>query len=374
MVSLEGTSYDVGGSSGAGGFVYSSHSIEDTTHKPYEWTPFLSDGVTVKPWSATAPWPAAGRSVVFTYVPHSTVAAAHQGVTVKIRYEIYDGIAALMKKVIVENSTATAVELRDLTLDRLRIKNAVLGRLLIDTDYHGRQGVYRRNDYDRTYGHVDTAEYREFTILYKDGPSYHVGNRPVRSGQRWETTFESFRSFLLLHSTDHYEAQRMEFKKMYRAVAPQLQEDLLFFHVLSDDPAFIRRRAAEAAELLEADPADVSEGRPVPRDDSRDESGERRVTRPLSGNWRSLRPALWPSNWPGRSNLHGRRSRRRAGWWVRKQRTGKAAVARAIGSCPSRLGLTPSPLGPGPAGDGLETQEQCRFGLRSRLMWAQWIP
>ena len=35
-VSLAGTSYDVGGSTADGGFVYSSHSIEDGTHKPYE--------------------------------------------------------------------------------------------------------------------------------------------------------------------------------------------------------------------------------------------------------------------------------------------------------------------------------------------------
>ena len=52
---------------------------------------------------------------------------------------------------------------------------------------------------------------------------------------------------MLLHGTDHYEAQRMEFKKMYRTVAPQLREDLLFFHVKSDAPGFVQARADEAA-------------------------------------------------------------------------------------------------------------------------------
>ena len=229
VVSLDGNSYAVGGSAATGGFVYSSHSIEEATHMPYEWTPYGSDD-TVKPWSEVAPWPAKGKSVVFSYTPHGSLPAAYRQVTVKIRYEIYDGIAAMMKKVIVENGAADPVELRGLTLDRLRIKPAAADLLLVDTDYHGGQGVYRRNDYDRTYTRADAGDYHEYTVLYKVGPAFHVGNRPAWGRQRWETTFESFRSFLLLHSTAHYEAQRMEFKKMYRTIAPQLREDLLFFH------------------------------------------------------------------------------------------------------------------------------------------------
>ena len=221
--------------------------MEDGTSKPYDWTPYLRDGTTVKPWSETAPWPAAGESVVFTYTPHAGMPARFQGLTVKIRYEIYDGIAVMMKKVFVENSAATAVQLTGLTLDSLRIETDQADRLLIDTDYHGGRGVHRRNDYNRTWTRTDHADYADFRIHYKNGPAFHVGNRAVRSGQRWETTFESFRSFLLLHSTDHYEAQRMEFKKMYRTIAPQLREDLLFFSIRSDTTSKVRREAQNAA-------------------------------------------------------------------------------------------------------------------------------
>ena len=319
VVSLAGDSYDVGGSTATGGFIYSSHSIEDETQKPYEWTPYLSDGVTVKPWSQEAPWPAAGGSVVFTYTPHSSVAAAYQGITVKIRYEIYDGIATMMKKVIVENSAATAVELRDLTLDRLRIKETFRDRLLIDTDYHGGVGVQRRNDYNRTYNQADTDHHREYTILYKNGPAYHVGNRHARSGQRWETTFESFRSFLLLHSTDHYEAQRMEFKKMYRTVAPQLREDLLFFHVLSDDTAFIRERAGEAATVgFESGAADVRLGLRHAQHHCRLSHRPPDALRPHSRPWDDTR---WLSAFLDGKDLR-KRNEHLSSWGVREQHHG----------------------------------------------------
>ena len=98
VVRLDGKDYEVGGSTADGGFVYSGHEVIEGTHKPYEWTPYLEDGATVKPWSEVAPWPAAGRSVVFTYSPHADVAERHRDVTVRIRYEIYDGIAAMMKR------------------------------------------------------------------------------------------------------------------------------------------------------------------------------------------------------------------------------------------------------------------------------------
>ncbi|MFE7244517.1 hypothetical protein [Streptomyces sp. NPDC057580] len=36
---LVGTTYDVGGTNASGGFVYASYRIEESTQKPYEWTP-----------------------------------------------------------------------------------------------------------------------------------------------------------------------------------------------------------------------------------------------------------------------------------------------------------------------------------------------
>ncbi len=246
VVSLDGTAYDVGGATASGGFVYAGHTVEDGTHKPYDWTPYLADGATVKPWSEAAPWPAKGKSVVFAYTPHASLPQRLQGLEVRIRYEIYDGIAAIMKKVFVANSADDPVELTGLVIDRLSVAADAAGRLLVDADYHGSRGVHRRNDFDRTYTEEAGDGYRDVTVLYKRGPAFHVGNRAERSGQRWETTFESFRSFLLLHGTDHYEAQRMEFKAMYRTVAPQLREDLLFVNVNVSDQrvADIARDAA----------------------------------------------------------------------------------------------------------------------------------
>ncbi|MFB6962175.1 hypothetical protein ACFCYB_35655 [Streptomyces sp. NPDC056309] len=126
---LDGTTYDVGGTNASGGFVYASHRIEDSTQKPYEWTPYEKDGVTPKPYAEKRPWPAQGKALVVTFRPHPSLAAKLRTVTVTARYEIYDGIATVMKKVSVDNTSATPVMIDHLTVDRLHVRSQLAGRL-----------------------------------------------------------------------------------------------------------------------------------------------------------------------------------------------------------------------------------------------------
>ncbi|WP_069111056.1 discoidin domain-containing protein [Jiangella alba] len=243
---LDGTAFDVGGADATGGFVYASHQIEDSTQKPYEWTPYQDDGVTLKPYAEERPWPAKGKALVVTFRPHPSLPENLQGLTVTARYEIYDGIATVMKKVSVDNSTATPVMIDDLTVDRLHLRSELAGRLYLDTDYHGYTGnASRNNDKDRTYTVTDNDDHQTYTVLYKEGPAYHIGTEEPH----WGGHFDGFRSFLLLHSTDHYEAQQMEIKAMYRTLAPQITENPLFYHMLSDNPTALRDSATAGADM-----------------------------------------------------------------------------------------------------------------------------
>ncbi|MFE7709095.1 hypothetical protein ACFU6I_25570 [Streptomyces sp. NPDC057486] len=243
---LDGTTYDVGGTNASGGFVYASHRIEDSTQKPYEWTPYEKDGVTLKPYAEKRPWPAKGKALLVTFRPHPSLAAKLDGVTVTARYEIYDGIATVMKKVSVDNSSATPVVIDQLTVDRLHVRSQLAGRLYLDTDYHGgTDNVYRNNDKDRTYTATDHGDYTTYTVLYKEGPAYRIGTEEPY----WGGHFDGFRSFQLLHSTDYYEAQQMEIKAMYRTLAPQITENPLFYHLISDNPTALRDSAADTVAL-----------------------------------------------------------------------------------------------------------------------------
>ncbi|WP_327241666.1 hypothetical protein [Streptomyces sp. NBC_01320] len=243
---LDGTTYDVGGTNASGGFVYASHRIEDSTQKPYEWTPYEKDGVTLKPYAEKRPWPAKGKALLVAFRPHPSLAAKLRGVTVTARYEIYDGIATVMQKVSVDNTSATPVMVDHLTVDRLHVHRQLAGRLYLDTDYHGgTDNAYRNNDKDRTYTTTDEGDHRTYTVLYKDGPAYRIGTEEPY----WGGHFDGFRSFLLLHSTDHYEAQQMEIKAMYRTLAPQITENPLFYHLISDDPTALRNSATASAAM-----------------------------------------------------------------------------------------------------------------------------
>ncbi|MFD6177046.1 MULTISPECIES: discoidin domain-containing protein [unclassified Isoptericola] len=246
-ISLDGTAYDVGGTKASGGFVYASHRVEDSTQKPYEWTPYEKDGKTLKPYAEKKPWPAKGKALVVTFRPHDSLPDALDGVTVTVRYEIYDGIATVMKKVSVDNTSAAPVMIDDLTTDVLHVKSEVAGRFYLDTDYHGGPGdnASRNNDKDRTYTVEDDGDAETYTVLYKEGPAYRIGTEEPH----WGGHFDGFRSFILLHGTDHYEAQQMEIKAMYRTLAPQITEDPLFYHLLSDDPTAIRESAASTSDM-----------------------------------------------------------------------------------------------------------------------------
>ncbi|WP_433259647.1 discoidin domain-containing protein (plasmid) [Streptosporangium sp. CA-135522] len=245
-ITLDGVAYAVGGPGVASGFAYHSHLVEDSTQKPYEWTPYEKDGTTLKPYATVRPWPAKGKALVVTFKPVASLPAKLQTLTVTVRYEIYDGIATVMKKVSVDNTGATAVMIDALTVDVLHVKAELKDRLYIDTDFHGGRGnAYRNNDKDRTYTAVDASEYRTYTLLHKVGPAYRIGTQIPH----WGGHFDGFRSFLLLHGTGHYEAQQMEIKAMYRTIAPQITENPLFYHLISDNATALRA-SAQAADAM----------------------------------------------------------------------------------------------------------------------------
>ena len=60
-------------------------------------------------------------------------------------------------------------------------------------------------------------------------------------------TFESFRAFELFHDSDDREQQGLTLRKIYRAVTPQVTENMIFMHVRHSAPEAIRLAIEQCA-------------------------------------------------------------------------------------------------------------------------------
>lgn len=237
VVGLDGALFYAGlGTAPSTTFAYDSMAIGET-EKPYEWSPKRS--------APAAAWPPLGKAVTFYYKPDPVVPPKYQGVRVAVRYEIYQGIPVMCKTVSVRNGGPEEVKITYLASDVMAVPTNVKERIYLETDFHGAGGlpdfndnVWRRNDNARTIQWTDTGGYSLVRSRYELGP-----DRRLATGQ----SFTGFRTFELLHSVDSLEWKEMEIKKMYRTVAPQVMENPIFMHLISDNSQTLRTTVDQCA-------------------------------------------------------------------------------------------------------------------------------
>ena len=230
VVGLDGTNYGVGGSGPAATtFRYDSCLISDPV-KPYEWTP--------KRGAQARPWPPLGKALTLVYRADPSFAAKYQNVKVRVNMELYQGIPVICKKVTVVNNGTQEVKVTCCISEVLAVPTALKNRLYLESDFHGATGtdygsdnVFRRMDNARTTRWVDTLGCSMVRSMFDIGP-----DRRIAAGQ----SFTGFRTFELVHSVDSTEWKEMEIKQMYRTVAPQITENPVFMHLISDNAATVR--------------------------------------------------------------------------------------------------------------------------------------
>lgn len=140
----------------------------------------------------------------------------------------------LAKWIEVNNLGQRKVQLEALSSEILAVNEQEKHRLHIESDY--------------AFSQMETTQWGP-DVVYKTQIDYHyqmpllmTSTYPLGPGVILEPgqTFESFRTFELLHDRDDRERKGLARRKMYRTVALQVTENPIFMHVRHSAPEAIR--------------------------------------------------------------------------------------------------------------------------------------
>jgi hypothetical protein len=221
------------------------------------------------PWKRVAewcpeelPWPPPGVSLTFHYGPGPE--SPIQGVQVRVRYELYDGIPLISKQVELENAGSSRLILNSFQAEILAIvesgiKNlppespsALLDRILplhVETDYAFGGGMSAASSNpavqwkgDPLYGGA-SYDHQDPSLLECSPP---VGPElEIAPGQTWR----SFTVFELLHDSSDAERRGLAMRRMMATLAPWTQENPIYMHARFADPARAKLAIDQCADV-----------------------------------------------------------------------------------------------------------------------------
>jgi len=211
--------------------------------------------------SRDLPWPPPGVSLTLEFQPPDGVGFE---AAVLVHYELYDGIPLLAKWIEVRNRGRAAFRL-----------NRFVGEILATVETNSFVGVRDPAEFtadprslhvetDFSFGDGMTARVAAAGVHWKPDPLYatqvnYARQTPCLVETHPEigpdqliapgATFESFRTFVLLHDSTERERRGLALRRMYRTLAPWSQENPVLMHVRSADPAAVRLAVDQAADV-----------------------------------------------------------------------------------------------------------------------------
>lgn len=213
------------------------------------------------PWnrkrdSADPPWPAPGVSLRLRFMsPQGTL----DGTTVTICYEMYQGIPLLAKWLEVHNGSDKAVKLNAFTSEILAAVECE--SLVNEPNCWEYPNIHVESNYAF---HGDDPRTANVTTHWVPDPQYatqvnYVRRTPVLLESRPPLgpdvtiepgqTFESFRTFELVHDGTERERKGLAVRRMYRTIAPWVTENPILMHVRHADPKSVRLAVDQCAEV-----------------------------------------------------------------------------------------------------------------------------
>ncbi len=197
-----------------------------------------------KRYSEDLPWPPKGVSLKLRFQPP---ASQLPGVTAIVCYEMYEGIPLLAKWLEIRNDSPKAIRL-----------NTFINEILAAVEYESMVEQPLRWEYpnlhiesDYAFGGDCPSNANEIVYWVPD-PQYatqvnYLRKTPVmlecrpplgpdvliEPGQ----TFQSFRTFELIHDSTDRERKGLALRRMYRTLAPWVTENPILMHVRNADPA-----------------------------------------------------------------------------------------------------------------------------------------
>ena len=264
-VKLNGQSFNIGGLVGQTEYAYLRPEwIDSFTNDPNAFQ-FVDHEIGKTearfPWnrkrySADLPWPAPGASLKLRFRPPP---GKLDGLAVTVCYEIYRGIPLLAKWLEIHNGSGKAVRLNTFTSEILA---AVEHESLVnEPNTWGHPNLHIESDYAF---HGDDPRTANVTTHWVPDPQYttqvnYVCKTPVLLESRPPLgpevviepgrTFESFRTFELVHDSTERERKGLAVRRMYRAVAPWVTENPILMHVRHADPKAVRLAIDQCAEV-----------------------------------------------------------------------------------------------------------------------------
>lgn len=159
-------------------------------------------------------------------------------VTVTVRYEIYDGIPVICKRLTVKNTGDDEIQIDNIFTDVMEITEN-RDTLFVDSDFNSTTQFYglELSKYAKNYAryHYDVLEV---------APLYRMNEKLKK-----DESVSSITAYELLFGSDYYENRLIEVKEMYRRIAPWCTDNVLFFHLISNNSRTIRKAVDQCAEI-----------------------------------------------------------------------------------------------------------------------------
>ena len=205
--------------------------------------------------AAKAEWPPKGVALVFLYEPPPT---APKGLIVLVRYELYDGVPILLKRIGIVNEGSEPFRLNAFKAEVLglvepeSVVDSYAGwrepNLTVTTDYTfagmsmGNSNRAVRILPDKAYG--TQVNYNLDTPCLLEAAPPLGPDADIAPGKN----LESFSVFELLHDSTDRERRGLAVRRMYRLMAPWTTESPLMLHQTSTNPAVVKTATDQAAE------------------------------------------------------------------------------------------------------------------------------
>lgn len=248
LLTINGDKYAVGGLKGQPDYAYlNSDWIADLTNdeNAFQFREYrVGEPETRYPWvkrrSATSSvYPPEGVKLTVVFSPPPSVDALE----VRLHYELYGGIPVLSKWVTLHNAGSKPIHVDALSCEILAVNEQEKHRLHVESDY-------AFSGMETTQWGPD-ADYLTQVDYHYQMPLLMTSHYPLGPGATLQPdeSFQSFRTFEILHDSDDRERQGLARRKMYRTLAPQVTENPILMHVRSSDPDAVRLAIDQCAEV-----------------------------------------------------------------------------------------------------------------------------
>ena len=198
-------------------------------------------------------WPPKGISLTFDY-RHPKL----QGINVSVRYELFDGIPALMKQLTVKNDSPSAIRINTFKSEILGVveaqsevdsfQNWILPNIDVYSDFsfNGMTPVGS----SKVMHWVEDPEYKSQVNYDLKTPCQLESYPPIGPDYALAAgkSFESHRVYEMVHDSYDRERKALGVRKLFRTFAPWSTENPIMLHLTTTDEVGARKAIDQAAE------------------------------------------------------------------------------------------------------------------------------